>query len=495
MRIPLFARVPLVPLTLFAGGLFVVQQVEGTSLSFSALSLLYILLFGVACNIAGGITRPAGGFIFSAGLFTVIIGITYKAILGEPGQSNLMSPNIDMLIYCASMAQYALLALLVKYIRPKKGLLAGSALGASGKKSAFGCLVFGVFLIFLSLSPSTRSTGIVTALRQLNIFLPMAILLGTYYESRISNGTRSTNWIVLTAGAIGFFTGLVGFSKEGMFAPPLTWVVACIAAGHNFTRKQIVGGLLAGAFMVSFLVPFSQIGRNFKDVDNSFVANTSTALDLVMDLPRLRTEFLQAEKTNAEEENLSRHYYNIGQGLFDRLTIFGPDDALITNTDDVSEEGFAPTLAVYSNIVPHFIWPNKPTLAVGNLYAHEIGGVVGDEDETTGISFSPSADAYHQARWLGVFTVLPVTIFLLFYITEALAGDLRKSPWGLLFVLGAAHSASEGMIGGQVYIFSIGALSVTFVALMARYVFPTVGGILLNQERTRVRKGLDFRKV
>ena len=51
------------------------------------------------------------------------------------------------------------------------------------------------------------------------------------------------------------------------------------------------------------------------------------------------------------------------------------------------------------------------------------------------------------------------------------------------------------MIGGQVYIFSIGALGVTFVALMSRYVFPIVGGILLNQERTRVTKGIDFRKA
>ena len=495
MRIPLFARVPLVPLTLFAGGLFVVQQVEGTSLSFSALSLLYILLFGIACNIAGGITRPAGGFIFSAGLFTVIIGITYKAILGEPGQSNLMSPNIDMLIYCASMAQYALLALLVKYIRPKKGLLAGSALGEAAKKSAFGCLVFGALLIFLSISPSYSRSGIVTALRQINTFLPMAILLGTYYESRISNGTRSSNWIVLTAGAIGFMTGLVGFSKEGMFAPPLTWFVACIAAGHNFTRKQIVGGLLAGAFMVSFLVPFAQIGRNFRDVDNNFVVNTSAALGLVMDLPRLRREFLLAEKTTSEEDDLKPHYYNSPAGLLDRLTIFGPDDALITETEDVGEEGFAPTILAYQNIIPHFLWPGKPALLAGNYYAREIGGMIGDEDETTGVSFSPSSDAYHQGRWLGIFTVLPLTIFLLFYITESLSGDVRKSPWGLIFIIGAAHSASEGAILGQVYVFSVGAFGVVFVALMARYVLPVVGGIALNQERTVVRKTSDFRRI
>jgi hypothetical protein len=65
----------------------------------------------------------------------------------------------------------------------------------------------------------------------------------------------------------------------------------------------------------------------------------------------------------------------------------------------------------------------------------------------------------------------------------------------LIFIIGSAHTASEGMIGGQVYIFSVGAFGVIFVALMARYVLPVIGGILLNQERTRVKKGIEFRKA
>ncbi len=494
MRIPLVSRVPLFPLALFAGGLFLVQQIQGTDMTFSGLCFAYILVSGLAFNIAGGLTRPAGGFIFSSALFTVIVGLVFKAFYGEPAQTNLQSPITDISIYVVSMSFYALLAALVKRIRPKAGLLAGFAVGDAARRSAFGCLVFGVVLIFITTLTSWANLALFTALRQVNTFLPMAVLLGVFYEARISDGRRSTNWIVWTAGLLSFFTGFVGFSKEGMFAPPLVWLLAAIAAGHNFTRRQLFAIMATAVFMVTFLVPFSQAGRNYRDEQGSFIANVKTAFTLATDLGGLRRSFLAAEK-EASEDTTAPHYFDQQHGLVDRLTIFGPDDALITYTDTVTEEGYLPTVAAYSNIIPHFIWPGKPFLYTGNLYAREIGGVIGDEDESTGISFSPSADAYHQGRWVALSTVLPVTIFLLFFITESLAGDVRKSPWGLLFILGSAHSASEGMISGQVYIFSVGAFGVTFVAFMSRYVLPHIGGVLLNQDRTRVKKGMVFQSA
>ncbi len=83
------------------------------------------------------------------------------------------------------------------------------------------------------------------------------------------------------------------------------------------------------------------------------------------------------------------NYYNEPQGFFDRLTMIGPDDALIDYTSRGNYYGVAVIPAYFANWIPHFLWPDKPGLASGNLFAHEIGGIVAEDDYTTGISFTP----------------------------------------------------------------------------------------------------------
>ena len=74
--------------------------------------------------------------------------------------------------------------------------------------------------------------------------------------------------------------------------------------------------------------------------------------------------------------------------------------------------------------------------------------MIAEENESTGISFSPTGDAYRQAGFQGVFLILPPVVLLLFIVMDSLSGDVRRSPWGLLFAVSCAHSSSEGMIGG-----------------------------------------------
>src|SRR5205085_9190829 len=104
VRIPFPERVSLPGVAVFAAGLFLVQQLEGTALYFSAGCVAFILIAALGFNLAGGLSRTAGAYIFFYSLLVLIVGVTYKAYLGEPGQSNLAVPKTDIKVYLGGIS-------------------------------------------------------------------------------------------------------------------------------------------------------------------------------------------------------------------------------------------------------------------------------------------------------------------------------------------------------------------------------------------------------
>ena len=94
MRIPFPERVPINRAILFSLVLFTIQRLEGTDLFFATGCAIFILLTAFAFNAAGGLTRASGAYVFFYSVLVVLIGILYKAFLGEPAQSNLLDPHL-----------------------------------------------------------------------------------------------------------------------------------------------------------------------------------------------------------------------------------------------------------------------------------------------------------------------------------------------------------------------------------------------------------------
>jgi hypothetical protein len=180
------------------------------------------------------------------------------------------------------------------------------------------------------------------------------------------------------------------------------------------------------------------------------------------------------------------HYYNQSHGIFDRLQMISWDDALIDTTEQGHVYGLYPVLFSFANVVPHFLWKSKPTIPQGNIYSHEIdlahSGQPND-DTTTGISFSPTGDAFHEARWLGVLVVAPLLWFLCFFGMDWLCGDTRRSPWGLLMIASCSHVAPEGMLEGPIRLVTYGAFGVWLAAFLATYILPLLVKLLLGPRR------------
>lgn len=506
MRIPFPTRIPLSSSCAFAVVLFLAQMLEGTPPIFGLLSVLFILIATVAFNTAGGFSRPSGAYIFFYAMLGVIVGLTYKAYLGEAANTNLQTPQTTMLVYVAAICGMLGAAFLKRIFVPAKGLLEDMANRIDLDAASIGCIIVGIAIYVAAVVMvksgdsaeeryANNSGTVLSALSQINQFMPLGIILGVTYTIKKSGGRRFLSaWVAFaTLLAVGMF-GIIGTSKQGLFQPIACVMVAAAALRYKFSTGQVVTFAFGMIFTFYYLVPYVQVGKILVPSE-TFLGSVENAYDLLTDLEGARQRTITETQSSIEASDDSIHYYNHTEGIFDRLQMISIDDALIDVTEQGHVFGLTPLLYDVYNLVPHFIWPDKPLIALGNIYSHEIGmahySTAGDEDTTTGISFSPSADAFHMAKWTGVLVVAPILWFGCFFIMDSVCGDTRRSPWGLLMVALCAHIAPEGMMNGPFYLMTVGPMMVIFVSFLAAYVLPLIGNVL--KKRTQAEGPLVVR--
>jgi hypothetical protein len=489
VRIPFPERVPIDRVVIFGLVLFVIQSVEGTAFYFSAGCLAFLILAAIAFNTAGGLTRASGAYVCFFAMLDFIVGIVYKAVLGEPAQSNLLDPKSTIKVYVGGMlAMLAAVVVSHRFTR-KSGLMQGVLKDRTMYRAAIGCLLFGYGGPFLVGLLGQRGAGLQSALAQLNQLIPLAIIIGVIYEIRRSGGTRSVSAPVAVAAFILFFVyGILGFSKQGLIEPVVCWLLPVCALRYRLSPLQIAGGLLGLFLLFQYLVPYSQYGRRFVH-DNM---TNSERMDVAMRLLEHPQKTREQYELGQEEGYIGFHYYNRAEGFWDRLNFVATDDGLINITDQGSEFGLLPVTATFLNAVPRFIWHNKPSYNFGNQYAHEIGGI-SEDDNSTGISFSPVAEAYHMKRWVGIFVVAPLVWGLLFIVYDLLFGDLRTTPWGLLVLTALAHVAPEQALSGAIYMVTFGTAAFVFCAFFAAYVAPLFAVAALGRDRRAVKAQIGSR--
>jgi hypothetical protein len=478
VRIPFPERFPIDRVVVFAVVLFVIQQLERTPLYFSAGSVAFIIIAAVAFNTAGGLTRASGAYVFFYSTLVVIVGLCYKALLGEPADSNLRDPQGSIAVYVAGITAMLVAVVVSRRFSRKTGLLQNVLKEHDMYRSCVGSIAFALtapYIIYFLGASKLNS-----AFTQLNDLLPLGIIIGVVYEIRRSGGTRSMNFPVAFGMIYLFiFFGVLGFSKQGMLTPVLCWLLPVCANRFRLTALQVISCLLGLFIIFQYLVPYSQYGRRFLGAGSS----TSQRIDIAVDLLSHPNE----TRKNYEETQLETGstYYNTAQGFWDRLNFISTDDALIDFTDQGHQFGYTPVLYSFLNTFPHFILPDKPVVNFGNVYAHELGGL-SEDDNSTGISFSPTAEAYHMGKWVGIFVVAPLIWFLIFVVFDSVFGDLRVTPWGLLVLAGLSHTAPEGALAGAIYFLTYELAAFTFSALFATWVAPAFATIVLGRDR-RIR--------
>jgi hypothetical protein len=193
MRIPFPEHVPMDRVAIFATVLCVIQMLEGTALYFSAGCVAFILIAALAFNTAGGLTRASGAYVFFYSVLVVIIGICYKAYLGEPAESNLLVPLRDIELYICSITSLFAAVIVSRRLSRRTALLQ-NRLGLSWMyRASVGCVILGVAGPLALALLGERGARLQSAFAQLNQLIPLGIIIGVMYEIRRTGGTRSTN--------------------------------------------------------------------------------------------------------------------------------------------------------------------------------------------------------------------------------------------------------------------------------------------------------------
>jgi hypothetical protein len=286
---------------------------------------------------------------------------------------------------------------------------------------------------------------------------------------------------------IGYF-GIIATSKQGLFTPLAAYAAVCGALRFKLRLPAITGLLIVAFIMFYYLVPYSQVVRNYTRDISGWGNRIDASIYWLSNLDEVRAENVKDEQAIALETG--PHYYSEDRGFMERLGMLAMDDALIDETDNNGREGYVPILVAVENIIPHVLWPNKPDYTYNNVYAHEIG-LLSDEDNETSISFGPSADGYHMGGWLGVLVLMPIVITVLFLVVDSVSGSIAKTPWGLGYTIFFLHSAPEATLGGCVWAAAQATVVLVITIYGARYVLPLLGNLFLPERR----KSVFFRKV
>lgn len=497
MRLPFPTSISIHKTLIFAAAVFVVQLIQHTDIYFAVLFFAYIMLSTITFNVAGGFSRASGTYVFWFALLTCIVGGLWKLVLVEPGNSNLITPDVTLATYVVSMAMI-LCALKISHRFTRNAPGVSSLIHADNvnlNHAALGCLIASELAANANSFLPHGNGSFMSIVNQENVFLPIAILLGTVYTIRSSGGRRSVSLLTTVCGALIFvYGGLIAYSKQGMFTPIVCWGVAAASQRYRLRRSQLVALGAFAVYSVMVLSPLSQVGRAIVPINATAYQRLLVSVDLLSHPVRLHQQYdamLGGPDVTGREPAFSSSYFDSPQGLLDRLNIIKSDDRLVSYTLQGHTVGKTRVVYYFLNWIPHFLLPNKDALMppgiinAGNTYAHETGGFLAPDDYTTGISFSPSAEAFHMDEWEGIIIVGTFVWTLLFITVDAICGDLRRSPYGLLAMVAFAHVAPESLIGNLVYFIFFTNLAIVIAIVFCAYFAPIMGQLLAGPQEDR----------
>ena len=486
MRFPFPEKIPLQWAFVFASVLLCLQVGLRTDIYFASCVFIYILLATYAFNVCGGMFRASGAFVLLHAVFALILSQCMKVVMGEPANSNLHEPDRTITVYLVAMIGVTVAAIANQKIRPRKSIVDDVEDIHRLPQMAIGCFLMGALFPWIAMLYGGNASGSIwAALNQLQYFLPLSIILATYSAIKTSKGARSVNALSLIAMTYSFLGGLLASSKQGIFSPLAAYLLTCAALRFRFKIATIALLAVIGVISVQFLVPVIQIMKG----EGDFLPTFSSRFNMEKDLLSHPVETAAAYKLSQDQvdENKAQiDYYDVPMGLMDRWSLISISSLLVEYTDHGHLHGWHSMVLSVESIIPHFIWPDKPSPILGNEYAREIGGIVGEDDTTTGITIPFEADSYALGGLMGVFLISSVVVGFYLYAFDALVGDIRKSPWGLVVLVLLAHDASEIGAGGLIPNALITTLKIWTVVMLTRHVLPAFGSLFRGPEKAHI---------
>jgi hypothetical protein len=479
VRLPYPTRININHVLIVTVGLLFAQLLDGTDPVFAFFGCLALVFSALAFNILNGLGTASGAFVIFMAIPTFIILIFIKVFTWEPSDHHFEQPLITITATAIGWAGILAAAALSRRFSTTHNIVRFTARDLENlKNTSAGLLVIGLFSQILLSNYNTGANGTIwAALNQLNIFIPMATILATYYEICISRGQRSMNWIVLASILYVAGFGFIAASKQGMYTPFLSYFLVCAALEYRFRPLQVIAILGWLAFAAGFMFPWAQYARSMTR-QTTLAGTVNATISLLRNpstIPAMYQWYADSLKLN-QDINQVALCYDHPKGLMDRESMICQDDRLIQLTQHTGPVGSSYLIAGFEMVVPHFLWPSRMNLSLGNIYGRETDEA-GQEDLTTAVAFAPIGDAYREFGWSGIVVVMPIMYFFSFIFLNNVFGDARESPWGLVIVAYAAFAAPGLLLPVHPQLWGHYIPLILMVMWTTRYIAPQVAVI------------------
>ena len=474
MRIPFPKYISLRTLFATLAVVLLIQLIQGTDPAFAVLMLIAQLGAAAAFNRLGGMNHMAGAFCLFAILPNVTIPELTHIALGQPGDYNLAHP-IDTAGVCAVFFLCVLSAALFVTVtgspQPVTDRIPFSILELR-IVSAVACFIcIGMAYAVLTSDGPVEDGSFLAALNHFYVLLlATSIMLATYVRLAVTNGRSSMNWYVAFLLILALVPGILGASKEGMLLPVLCWLVVVAASGHRFS----VWGTLAifGCCLLiwKFVYPFSQNARSSIREANTLSQKVGMIIDYFRDpsqFPDWSENLEDSDEFGAESSKVN---------ILNRVSLLKSIDMLIDADQRLGYTSYARYAPVFLSVVPHALWPDRPSTITSNELGHKAGFRIGNEDTSTGIEIGSPALFFDVGGWVALAVCTILTFSGFFYLVRRLVGSTEHGIWALVPIGAESHrSATASPAEMFLLLFTLGLTFLFMVGILKIFSYVSRG--------------------
>lgn len=435
--------------------MFFGHLVVGTTFHFAASFFAYFIYSILAFNWLNG-ASTIGGLVILAMTIRNILAQVAKVAIGQPGDSNLASGDLTILLLAAGTAAIAMAALLARHFFPVGNAVLGVEVDNGRLKTlvlAFiGIRICTSILQFVqSNAPGVLGgigSGLLTNFSSLGM---ICFALGTAYHLQISGKTKSLGWANVPIMSLAVIeTFLFGY-KQTLIIPIMTYFLTCLAFQKKYKTGEIVAVISCALVVLPALYIYSQVVRSGLLPSQAGGAGDGTSSFMLSDFSNANYEqLLEIVDQNA---SLSREvgYYGQPMGILDRIAVPVYNADQVVHTAELRGDLGVEGIGGYFTILPKSLTGNSSQFSDFGDVLGQYAGIIDEENASTFIEMDPAISTYAFGGWIGV-TILNFIIFGLFFaVTNVVFGSISSNPWAVAaftscFLTVTSSNASGGLV-------------------------------------------------
>jgi len=447
-----------------------------------ALLLGIAMTAGLAAVAAAGGTRTLLGILNLAliGKF-LLFGVTLKILVREPVDLNLEAPVETSLAMATGFVGVLLASAVQKFLpQPRRWLIPRLDRPDLYLVAAAVCFLIGYPAWYIGFASGfggeNKVGGLLGILRTAGLLRHVTVpAIMLFLWSRGSNRFLSHPAVVVLS-MVAVLVGVFSTAKQDILAPLLGILLVTYLRYGIWYRPTWVGAGVVVILYSALIYPYSQFVR-FEGGRDGGLTERAEAAYRVMSTLVTDADFRQSllDQNKVWAASTGAFFDNPILRNTERFTMVREADRLIAATKaSQSFTGWRTITWGMQMLAPRFLFPDKPAYGPGNFLAHEAGGILSDDDDTTQISFGFMANLYNAFGILGV-TLGSALLVLAFYklLMLCVPNVLAFNLWGVLFAMEFQHGLIEYPIGSL-----IAALVVIPVLIAVSFMVLTLAKLL-----------------